>query len=210
MISSVAVVFLSHALNPHICELLMPCALHLHVCTLLQAVRRLIKANHAFERIEVTEDEARAVFANSPFKQRYISQALARGGGGHQSHDHDRPATVTTAASTATTSTTTVAGAGADSGNAQRSTSSVAARATLSLYRCGDFVDLCRGPHVASTGVIGDIALLSANASMWDPAALRAVGYPAVDDASAEISMQRVHGVAFAARDGVCDTLLVR
>jgi hypothetical protein len=155
-----------------------------------------VKANHVFERVEATEDEAREVFANSPFKQRYISQALARG---HQSH---------VATSAGTTSEKTSGTADGQGSTAQCSASSVAGETTtttLSLYRCGDFVDLCRGPHVASTGVIGDIALLSANASVWDPAALREVkDWP--EGAPAE--MQRVHGVAFAARDGVCGATL--
>lgn len=123
-----------------------------------------MKANHAFERIEATEEEAREVFADSPFKQRYISQALARG---HPT--------------------------------AQCGSSDATSAAVLSLYRCGNFVDLCRGPHVASTGVIGDVALLSANASVWDPTALREIGWPEGETPE----MQRVHGVAFAARGGV-------
>ena len=31
----------------------------------------------------------------------------------------------------------------------------------LTLYRCGPFVDLCRGPHVQSTGLIGAFELLA-------------------------------------------------
>ncbi|MDR3741932.1 MAG: hypothetical protein P4L40_23160 [Terracidiphilus sp.] len=30
--------------------------------------------------------------------------------------------------------------------------------AILSLYRCGDFVDLCRGPHLPHTGIIKVVA----------------------------------------------------
>ena len=32
---------------------------------------------------------------------------------------------------------------------------------TISLYRSGDFTDLCRGPHLASTGEIRAFKLLS-------------------------------------------------
>src|SRR5690625_7047372 len=32
---------------------------------------------------------------------------------------------------------------------------------TLSLYRQGDFIDLCRGPHVPSTGKLGAFKLRS-------------------------------------------------
>jgi len=38
---------------------------------------------------------------------------------------------------------------------------------TVSLYRQGDFVDLCRGPHVPSTGVIKAFKLLSASGAYW-------------------------------------------
>src|SRR5262249_26385956 len=38
---------------------------------------------------------------------------------------------------------------------------------TVSLYRQGDFIDLCRGPHVASTGHIGPFKLLSSSGAYW-------------------------------------------
>src|SRR5215475_4269710 len=37
----------------------------------------------------------------------------------------------------------------------------------MSLYRQGDFIDLCRGPHVASTGHIGPFKLLSTSGAYW-------------------------------------------
>jgi threonyl-tRNA synthetase len=37
----------------------------------------------------------------------------------------------------------------------------------VSLYRQGDFVDLCRGPHVASTGEIRAFRLLSSSGAYW-------------------------------------------
>jgi len=39
--------------------------------------------------------------------------------------------------------------------------------ATVSLYRQGDFVDLCRGPHVPSTGHIKVFKLLSCSGAYW-------------------------------------------
>jgi len=39
--------------------------------------------------------------------------------------------------------------------------------ATVSLYRQGDFVDLCRGPHVPSTGHIRAFKLLSCSGAYW-------------------------------------------
>src|SRR5574342_536596 len=38
---------------------------------------------------------------------------------------------------------------------------------TVSFFRQGDFVDLCRGPHVASTGVIRFFKLLSSSGAYW-------------------------------------------
>lgn len=38
---------------------------------------------------------------------------------------------------------------------------------TVSFYRTGDFVDLCRGPHVAHTGEIGAFKLLSVAGAYW-------------------------------------------
>jgi len=38
---------------------------------------------------------------------------------------------------------------------------------TVSFYRQGDFVDLCRGPHVASTGAIRFFKLLSSSSAYW-------------------------------------------
>src|SRR5262245_8737230 len=38
---------------------------------------------------------------------------------------------------------------------------------TVSLYRQGDFIDLCRGPHVASTGAIRAFKLLSSSGAYW-------------------------------------------
>jgi threonyl-tRNA synthetase len=37
----------------------------------------------------------------------------------------------------------------------------------VSLYRQGDFIDLCRGPHVASTGQIKAFKLLSTSGAYW-------------------------------------------
>ncbi|MDR1856243.1 MAG: threonine--tRNA ligase [Desulfovibrio sp.] len=38
---------------------------------------------------------------------------------------------------------------------------------TVSLYTCGDFTDLCRGPHVSHTGQIGAVKLMSVAGAYW-------------------------------------------
>ena len=37
----------------------------------------------------------------------------------------------------------------------------------MSVYKQGDFLDLCRGPHVASTGAIKAFKLLSSSGAYW-------------------------------------------
>jgi threonyl-tRNA synthetase len=55
----------------------------------------------------------------------------------------------------------------------------------VSLYRCGDFVDLCRGPHVPHTGLLAAFKLLSAAGAYWRG-----------DERNAMLS--RIYGTAFA------------
>ena len=55
----------------------------------------------------------------------------------------------------------------------------------LSLYRQGDFVDLCRGPHVPSTGRIKAVKLTGVAGAYWR------------DDEHNEM-LQRIYGTAFA------------
>ncbi len=57
---------------------------------------------------------------------------------------------------------------------------------TVSFYRNGDFVDLCRGPHVASTGQVGAFKLQRVGGVYWR-------------GKDSNPQMQRIYGVAFQA-----------
>jgi threonyl-tRNA synthetase len=54
----------------------------------------------------------------------------------------------------------------------------------VSFYRNGDFIDLCRGPHVSSTGKVGAFKLLRVSGAYWR-------------GQSDKPQMQRVYGLAF-------------
>jgi len=58
---------------------------------------------------------------------------------------------------------------------------------TISLYRHGDFVDLCRGPHLQRTGQIGAVRLLEASGAYFK------------GDERNEM-LQRIYGTAFASQ----------
>ena len=64
----------------------------------------------------------------------------------------------------------------------------------LSLYRNGDFVDLCRGPHVPSTGSIHAFKLLSLAGAYWRGD----VNQP---------MLSRIYGIAFPTHDELNDYL---
>jgi threonyl-tRNA synthetase len=59
---------------------------------------------------------------------------------------------------------------------------------TVSLYKTGEFVDLCRGPHVGHTGEIGAFKLMSIAGAYWRG-----------DERNPQL--QRVYGAAFATRE---------
>jgi threonyl-tRNA synthetase len=62
----------------------------------------------------------------------------------------------------------------------------------ISLFRHGDFVDLCRGPHVQNTRQIGAVKLLEASASYWR------------GDERNEV-LQRIYGTAFGSKKEMDD-----
>ena len=66
---------------------------------------------------------------------------------------------------------------------------------TVSLYTCGDFTDLCRGPHVPHTGFSRSFKLLSAAGAYWrgnekNPMLSRLYGTAFADDKAASRSPQ--------------------
>jgi len=58
----------------------------------------------------------------------------------------------------------------------------------VSLYKNGDFVDLCRGPHISSTGQIKAFKLLSATGAYWRGSEKNKM-------------LQRIYGTAFATKE---------
>ncbi len=59
---------------------------------------------------------------------------------------------------------------------------------SLSFYRQGEFIDLCRGPHIPSAGVVGAFKLLSVAGAYWKGDALRQ-------------QLQRLYGTAFFSKE---------
>ncbi len=59
---------------------------------------------------------------------------------------------------------------------------------TVSLYKDGDFIDLCRGPHLETTGQAGAFKLTKVSGAYWRG-----------DEKNPQL--QRIYGVAFATKD---------
>lgn len=62
----------------------------------------------------------------------------------------------------------------------------------VSVYWQGDFVDLCRGPHLPSTGYIGAFKLLSSSSSYWK------------GDEKGPV-LQRIYGISFPTKEELDD-----
>ena len=73
-------------------------------------------------------------------------------------------------------------------------TEGLAEEETVSFYRQGEFVDLCRGPHVPSPKVIGAVKLLSVAGAYWK------------GDASRQ-QLQRLYGTAWFSKQDLKDYL---
>lgn len=123
-------------------------------------MQQLIKANHAFEYFELPIDDAItwAKEQNQPYKEELLND-LKRAG-------------------------TTVA-SDLDAKELGLTTDAASKVENVSYYRNADFTDLCRGPHVESTGKVGSFKLMRVSGAYWRG-----------NDKNAQ--MQRVYGVAFA------------
>ncbi len=120
----------------------------------------VIKDNVPFERFEKPVDEAIAWAqeAEQPYKEELLND-LKRAG-------------------------TTVA-KDLDAAELGTITESASAVENVSFYKDGDFTDLCRGPHVESTGQVGAFKLMRIAGAYWRG-----------NEKNAQ--MQRIYGVAFA------------
>ena len=72
--------------------------------------------------------------------------------------------------------------------------SSIPADQNISLYREGDFIDLCRGPHVPSTGKLKVFKLMKVAGAYWR------------GDSNNEL-LQRIYGTAFAKKEELAQYL---
>jgi threonyl-tRNA synthetase len=103
-------------------------------------MREVVAAGHAFEREDVSRDEAEALFADDPLKLERLAE--------------------------------------------------IPEGETISVYRDGPFVDLCRGPHVEGTGEVKHFKLLSGAGAYWRGDETRQM-------------LQRIYGTAFYERDSL-------
>ena len=107
-------------------------------------MKRVVKQNHKFERIDVSREQAGEKIAGAVYKQEIL----------------------------------------ADLEDGQR----------LSFYQDGEFVDLCRGPHMLGTGQVRHFKLLSVAGAYWR------------GDESRKM-LQRIYGTAFATREALDEHL---
>lgn len=134
-----------------------------------ESMRQIINANQAFERFELPIDDAIkwAVEQGQPYKEELLND-LKRSG-----------TTVAKDLNSAELGTVT-------DGEAQVE--------NVSFYKNGDFTDLCRGPHVESTGKVGAFKLMRVAGAYWRG-----------KDGNSQ--MQRLYAVAFDTKEQLNDHL---
>jgi threonyl-tRNA synthetase len=123
-------------------------------------MQKIIKADESFEQFDLSANEAIkwAKDNSQPYKQEFLND-LKRAG--------------------------TTAAKDLDSAELGLEASEGSKVATVSFYRNGDFTDLCRGPHVASTGQVGAFQLMRVSGAYWR-------------GNEQNPQMQRIYGVVFA------------
>ena len=137
-------------------------------------MREIIAADQPFERHEVSAAEGLKLFADHPYK-REIIETVALAPAADAPPDAD--------AANAKAPEPHLSGESAEELAAE-----VSGDGHISYYRNSDtFIDLCRGPHVPSTGRLGHFKLMSVAGAYWR----RDAGRP---------SLQRVYGTAWATR----------
>ena len=126
-------------------------------------MRKVIEANQPFDRFELPVDKAIdwAKESNQPYKEELLNDLKRAGTTVAKDLDADELGTI----------------AEGD-----------AAVENVSFYKNGDFSDLCRGPHVSTTGEVGAFKLMRVAGAYWRG-----------DDKKPQ--MQRLYGVAFETHD---------
>lgn len=126
-------------------------------------MRKVIGSNVPFERFEMPIDDALAWAKENhqPYKEELLNDLKRAGTTKAKELTSEEMGTITDGASQ---------------------------MENVSFYRDGDFVDLCRGPHVESTGKVGVFKLLRVSGAYWRG-----------NDKNAQ--MQRIYGVAFATKE---------
>ena len=100
-------------------------------------MREIVKANQPFVRDELPADDALVLFADQPYKCEIIERVRGASGAGAAGGDE------------------------LDAGE-------VGSGETISVYRnTPEFVDLCRGPHVPTTGRLGQFKLMKVAGAYW-------------------------------------------
>lgn len=102
-------------------------------------MKKIVKENYKFERLEVSKDEARSMVKDEPYKLELLDEIPDK---------------------------------------------------TVSFYRDGDFMDLCRGPHILGTGQVKHFKLLSVAGAYWRG-----------DERNK--MLQRIYGTAFATKEAL-------
>ncbi|HVV25437.1 MAG TPA: threonine--tRNA ligase [Candidatus Saccharimonadales bacterium] len=121
---------------------------------------KIIEADEPFERLEMPVDDAItwAQQNEQPYKEELLNDLKRAGTTAAKDLSQDEMGTI------------------AEGGSAVEN---------VSFYRNGDFTDLCRGPHVESTGKVGAFKLQRVSGAYWRG-----------NEQNAQ--MQRIYGVAFA------------